>query len=197
MVNIKRIALEIKTIGLYDAILQDALKFSNTQDLSVREIEHLLIDTPQLLESYKQINLDYNISNIHLRNISTEDARIDGYSKEIEQINRQLAVLRENEKYTIDFGQSATLITIMSIEFFVLFSVQYFIVLLDMKAWQAEIYTLFLLSIAVAWYYSQNQRKVYQAKKIEFETLYDDTLSQIEYLETIGCLKKERLLIDE
>lgn len=197
MINIKRIALEIKTIGLYDAILQEALKFSNQQDVSVREIEHLLIDTPQLLESYKQINLDYNISNIHLRNISAEDTRIDGYSDEIEQINRHLAVLRANEKYTIDFGQSATLITIMSIEFFVLFSVQYFIVLLDMKAWQAEIYTLFLLSIAVAWYYSQNQRKVYQAKKVEFETLYDDTLSQIEYLETIGCLRKESLLIDE
>lgn len=197
MIHIKRIASEIKTIGLYDAILQDALKLSNRNDLSEREIEHLLIEHPKLLESYKQINLDYNISNIHLRDIASEDLRMPEHRDVMERINRNLAVLRENEKYTIDFGQSSTLITIMSIEFFVLFSVQYFIVLLDMKAWQIEIYALFLLSIVVAWYYSQNQKKLYHAKKEAFETLYADTLSQIEHLETVGGLKKESLFMDE
>jgi len=188
-------ALEIKTIGLYDAILQEAKKVANKDSLSEKEIEHIFIDHPEILELYKQLNLDCNISNIHLDDICLEKFKNTVYENEALEINKNLLFLRENEKYTIDFEQSTTIITVMSIEFFVLFSVQYFIVLLDMKEWQLQIYSLFALSIFAAFIYTKKQKKIFKEKKEEFEMLYDETLSLIEYLEGKNVLKKEELTV--
>lgn len=172
MLNIKKAAEEINTIGLYDGVLQEALKRADKKALSVEELEYMLKNDKELLDLYKNLNLEYNISNIHI-----EDFEITEESPEkLRKINQNLQFLRENEKYTIDFEQSTTLITVMSIEFFVLFSVQYFIVLLDMKESQIEIYALFALSIVIAWLYSKKQKKLYALKKTEFNTVYEETL---------------------
>jgi hypothetical protein len=195
LIDTIRAALEIKTIGLYDAILQEAKKVANKDSLSEKEIEHIFIDHPEILELYKQLNLDCNISNIHLDDICLEKFKNTAYENEVLEINKNLLFLRENEKYTIDFEQSTTIITVMSIEFFVLFSVQYFIVLLDMKEWQLQIYSLFALSIFAAFIYAKKQKKIFKEKKEEFEMLYDETLSLIEYLESKNVLKKEELTV--
>jgi ribosomal protein S16 len=171
MVDYKRAAEEINTIGLYDPVLQEALKIADKRALDREEIVYLLENNKELLESYKNLNLEYNISNIHI-----EDFEIDTKSPEkLHKINQNLQFLRENEKYTINFEQSTTLITVMSIEFFVLFSVQYFIVLLDMKEWQLEIYALFAMSIVVAWFYTKKQKELYRLKKAEYEKKYIET----------------------
>ena len=159
MINIKRVALEIKTIGLYDGILQDILKKVGLKNMDEKEIEHFLIDNPDFLAEYKTLNTEYNIGNIHLRDIETIQAVEEGVKEKVELLNSHLSFLRENEKYTLDFAQSSTLLTVMSIEFFVLFSAQYFIVLLDMKNWQLEIYGLFLASIGVAYRDWETDRK--------------------------------------
>jgi len=194
LIDTTRAALEIKTIGLYDAILQEAQKIANKDNLSEKEIEHIFIDHPEILELYKQLNLDCNISNIHLEDICLEKFKNTVYENEILEINKNLLFLRENEKYTIEFEQSTTIITVMSIEFFVLFSVQYFIVLLDMKEWQLQIYSLFALSIFVAFIYIKKQKMLFKAKKEEFEMLYDKTLAMIGRLEDDDVLNKGDLM---
>lgn len=50
MTNLKRVALEIKTVGLYDLILQDVQKIAGKSKLSEKEIEHILIEHPEILE---------------------------------------------------------------------------------------------------------------------------------------------------
>ena len=187
-------ALEIKTVGLYDLVLQDAQKIAGKNRLGEREIEHILIDHPEILESYKQTNVEYNLSNIHLRNINldlmSKDCKTDA-----KKVNDNLSLLRSIEKYTLDFEQSSTLVIIFSVEFFVLFSVQYFIVLLNLKEWQWYIYTLFALSIVAAWWYANRERKIYKKQKEVYERVYEETLKMIESLEERGCIKKSDLWI--
>jgi len=194
--NLQRAALEIKTVGLYDLIHQDVQKIAGKRKLSVEEIEHILIDHPEILNEYKQLNVEYNLSNIHLKNIPLDD--LDDVCKEkAEKFNKNLDFLREIEKYTLNFEQSSTLIVIFSVEFFVLFSVQYFIVLLDLKEWQWWIYTFFALSIIVAWWYAQKEKKKYQIMSKKFEEVYEETLRILKELEDEGCVKKEDLWIME
>ncbi len=197
MVNIKRVALEIKTIGLYDGILQDILKKVGVKNMDEKEIEHFLIDNSDFLTEYKTLNTEYNISNIHLQDASNKFAYDVEDVKKIELFNSHLSFLRENEKYTLDFAQSSTLLTVMSIEFFVLFSAQYFIVLLDMKNWQLEIYGLFLASIAWAYWYSKKQKALYARKKDEFEDRYEAALLILSQLEDAGVVKKDDLWISQ
>ncbi|MDD4504903.1 MAG: hypothetical protein PHE60_00845 [Sulfurospirillaceae bacterium] len=196
MIYLKRVAREIKTIGLYDLVFQDVQKILQKKEIEVFEIEALLSSHPEILEAYKQTNVEYNISNIHLRDISFEDLAFTCKEK-ANRVNANLAKLREIEKYTLDFEQSSVLVIIMSIEFFVLFSVQYFIVLLDLKVWQWEIYGLFALSVLWAWLYAKKERKKFETNALTYEKLYGETLEIVDDLEKEGCVSREKLMIEQ
>ena len=196
LIHLPRVAKEIQTIGLYDLVLQDVQKITQKQHPSEDEILETIQKHPQVLEDYKQINLEYNLSNIHLRNIDIEKLPKE-CKQQAKQINQNLDKLREIEKYTLDFEQSSTLVIIFSVEFFVLFSVQYFIVLLNLKEWQWWIYALFALSIVIAWVYARKVRKEYEVNSAIYEKLYEQTLTQLQELEKQGCIDKKELIIEE
>ena len=196
MIHLDRVALEIKNVGLYDLVLQDVQNLLGKKRLKEEEIRSALNAHPQILEDYKQINVEYNVSNIHIRDIDTSGLKGSGKTQ-AEAVNTNLNELRMIEKYTLDFEQSSTLVIIFSIEFIVLFSVQYFIILLDLKEWQWELYTLFGSSIAVAWWYAKKQQRVYEKQSAIFEDKYVETLEMIDALEEEGIIKKSELIIAE
>ena len=195
MVYLDRVALEIKNVGLYDLVLQDVQNLLGKKRLGEREIRQALEDEPKILEEYKQINVEYNVSNIHLRDIDVSG--LEGEVKErAEMINTNLAELRAIEKYTLDFEQSSTLVIIFSIEFIVLFSVQYFIILLDLKEWQWELYTLFGSSIGVAWWYAKKQQRLYAEQNAIFKRKYTETQEMIDALDAEGHIDAKKLIIE-
>ncbi len=196
MTHLPRVALEIKNIGLYDLVLQDVQKIAGKRKLSEDEILEIINKHPQILKDYMQINVEYNLSNIHLRDIDTSRLN-DECKAKAEQVNKNLEHLREIEKYTLDFEQSSTLVIIFSIEFFVLFSVQYFIVLLNLKEWQWWIYSFFAMSILAAWIYAKKEQKKYAKNSEIYYKKYDETLKLIDQLEEQGCIKKDDLIIKE
>jgi len=196
LTNLDRVALEIKDVGLYNLILQDVQKIAGKEKLTKEEIEHIIIDHPEILKLYKQTNVEYNLSNIHLKDIDID--KLDEKCKDkAKKVNENLSTLREIEKYTLSFEQSSTLVIIFSVEFFVLFSVQYFIVLLSLKAWQWWIYSFFALSVVVAWWYANREKEIYRVNNEKFENLYIKTLELISELEDEGCIKKDDLWIME
>ncbi len=196
MIYLERVAEEIRTIGLYDLVLQDVQKVAKKSKVTKDEILEIINKNPQILEDYKQINIEYNISNIHIKDIDTSKLK-DECKDRAKEINKKLNYLREIEKYTLDFEQSSTLVIIFSIEFFVLFSVQYFIVLLDLKEWQLLIYGIFASSVAVAWWYARKERKKYEKNSVIYEKEYENTLKLIDNMESNGCIKKSDLIIEE
>jgi hypothetical protein len=196
LINLKRVANEIKSVGLYDLVLQDVQRIFGRSRVSEEEILDAISKHPQLLEDYMQTTVEYNLSNIHIRDINIDDLKDECKSK-AKVVNENLALLRELEKYTLDFEQSATLVIIFSIEFFVLFSVQYFIVLLNLKDWQWWIYGLFASSVAVAYWYGKKQSRLYAKNKKIYDEKYVQTQQLLNELEKEGCITKEELLIDE
>jgi len=196
LINLERVAREIKTIGLYDLVLQDVQRIAGKHRVNEEEILQILGKNSEILKDYMQTNVEYNLSNIHLKDIKLDDLKYD-CKLEAMQINENLAKLKKLEKYTLDFEQSATLVIIFSIEFFVLFSVQYFIVLLNLKDWQWWIYTLFASSVAIAYWYGKKQSKLYEKNKKIYDECYIETLKILEELENKSCIKKSDLLISE
>jgi len=177
-------------------ILQDVLKIADKTKVDEDEILEIIKNSPQILEDYKQVNVEYNLSNIHLADIDVQSLKEES-QEDAKEINDNLQLLRVIEKYTLDFEQSSTLVIIFSLEFFVLFSVQYFIVLLDLKEWQWYIYALFALSIVIAYMYAQKEKKIYAKNSAIYEETYENTLQKIDKLEQSGYLKKADLIIKE
>ena len=196
MIHLDRVALEIKTVGLYDLILQDVLKIADKKRVNEDEIIEIIGKNPNILEDYKQLNVEYNVSNIHIRDIENINIE-DKYKDDVLKINENLKNLRGIEKYTLDFEQSSTLVIIFSLEFFILFSVQYFIVLLDLKDWQWWIYGVFASSILFAWLYAQKEKKIYAKNSVLYEEVYAETLRELERLDNLGVIKKSELIIEE
>jgi len=196
LLNKERMTNEILHVGLYDLVLQDVQKIVDKEKPTKEELEKALEEEAQILRDYMQTNVEYNLSNIHLKNIDVET--LDAAAKEkAKKINNNLDILRNIEKYTLDFEHSSTLVIIFSIEFFVMFSVQYFIVLMDLKEWQWWIYAFFSLSILAAWWYAKKQQKKYQVNSAKYSELYEETLKLIEALEKEGHINKGDLYIDE
>ena len=196
MIYLERVAEEIITIGLYDLVFQDVQKMAKKRKITKDEILEIIDKNPQILEDYKQINIEYNISNIHIKDINIDNLK-DECIDSAKNINKKLNYLREIEKYTLDFEQSSTLVIIFSIEFFVLFSVQYFIVLLDLKEWQMLIYSIFASSVIIAWWYARKERKKYEKNSAIYKKEYENTLKLIDKLESNKCIKKSDLIIEE
>jgi hypothetical protein len=197
LIHLERVAEEIKEVGLYNLILQDVEAILDKRNPTTTEILNILKSNPEILEEYKQTNVEYNISNIHIRDIDINSIKDEKCIAEAKEVNRKLNLLREIEKYTLDFEHSSTLVIIFSIEFFVLFSVQYFIVLLDLKEWQWWIYGLFLSSVAVAWLYANRERKKFEKNSKLFEDEYRVVQGMLKELEERGCIKKDDLIIKE
>ena len=196
MINLQRVANEIKKVGLYDLVLQDVQRFTGKSRPSEDDIIQAMQEHPEVLSDYMQTNVEYNLSNIHIKDINVNDLK-DECKQKAKMVDENLAQLRELEKYTLDFEQSATLVIIFSIEFFVLFSVQYFIVLLNLKEWQWWIYTLFASSVAIAYWYGKKQSRLYAKNKKMYDIKYLQTQQLLQELEESGCIKKEELLIEE
>ncbi len=191
----QRVIDEIRHVGLYSLVLQDVEKVAGKENPSEEEVAEILEKHPEILRDYMQTTVEYNLSNIHLRDIDLQKMAPECREK-AERINANLALLREIEKYTLDFEQSSTLVLIFSVEFFVLFSVQYFIVLMDLKEYQWYIYGFFALSIVAAWLYAKKERAKYERNNALYQRKYEETLQLIEELEKEGCLRKEELYIE-
>ncbi|SFV71709.1 hypothetical protein MNB_SV-13-1102 [hydrothermal vent metagenome] len=196
MLNKARMINEILHVGLYDLVLQDVQKITDKEKPTKEELEKALEDEPQILRDYMQTNVEYNLSNIHLKNIDIDSFDVSAKEKAL-KINNNLDTMRKIEKYTLDFEHSSTLVLIFSLEFFILFSVQYFIVLLSLKEWQWWIYAFFSLSIVVAWWYAKKQKKKYEVNSAKYNELYEETLKLIDELEKEGHIEKNKLYIDE
>jgi hypothetical protein len=197
VIHLERVANEIKEVGLYNLILQDVEAILKKRKPTQQEILEVLKSNPEILEEYKQTNVEYNISNIHIRDIDINALKDEECKEKAKEVNKKLKLLREIEKYTLDFEHSSTLVIIFSVEFFVLFSVQYFIVLLDLKEWQWWIYGLFLSSVVIAWIYAKREKKKFEENSKRFEKEYRVVQKMLAELEEKGCIRKDDLIIRE
>jgi len=196
LTNIDRVATEIKTVGLYDLLYQDIQSRLQNKSPTVDEIKELLKSEPEFLEEYKQTNLEYNLSNIHLKPIDLTSLK-EHCREFTKTFNEKLEELLKLEKYTLKFENSSVLVLIFSVEFFVLFSVQYFIVLLSLKKYQLLIYAIFLASVGVAWWYAKREKLKFEKNSKKFYTLYDEALEILNSLEERRCIKKDELWVME
>ncbi len=195
MILLRRVASEIKHVGLYLRILQEIEDRIGRKNPSEEEILEELRRSPDLVAEYRETNLECNISNIHLKPIEID--ALPGECRDLgRRVNEALRELGRLEKYTLDFEKSPVLVMLFTVEFFVIFSVQYFIVLLGWKEWQLEIYGAFALSILWAWWYATRQRRVYAENRRRFDELYASTLERIADLEARGCLDRETMYVE-
>lgn len=101
MINIKKVANDIKSDGKYDALYIEVQKRLGNDNPTVEEIEALVISDPYCVIEYKDLNRWGELSSVHIKDlkIATDDSQEVKFSKEM--INKNADYLRHGEEYEV------------------------------------------------------------------------------------------------
>jgi len=102
MLNIHKLASDIKNDGKYDAILDHAKKALNLKEISLEEIHKLIENDSYYKKEYKDLNRWGELSSIHLKDLDLKDNDSDEAIKIKNQINKDVVYLKDSEEYDIE-----------------------------------------------------------------------------------------------
>lgn len=101
MVNVVKVANDIKDDGKYDAILDVVKEKLQNQNPSYEDILHLVEIDPYYITEYKDLNRWGELSSVHLNKLHVDDADSDEVIVAKETINKNATYLKNGEEYEI------------------------------------------------------------------------------------------------
>jgi len=101
MVNILKVAREIKEDGKYDALLDIVKTKLKNQDLSFDDIHELVLKDESIVAEYKDLNRWGEISSVHVNELKINDDDSNDAKKTKKGINDSLSFLTHGEEYQI------------------------------------------------------------------------------------------------
>lgn len=135
MINIKKVAYQIKFDGMYNTVYNELQEELDNLDPTVQEIESLITKTEYYISEYKELNRYGELSSVHAKNLeidNNEESEVKIFKK---KLNEKVQILRNIENFEVDSKNSAYSIWIGSVGVMVIFMAHNIIALFS------EIYT--------------------------------------------------------
>lgn len=121
MVNIEKVSNQILNDGLYNTLLFEIKEKLSVQDVTPMMIETLLRAEPSLIQEYKEINRQSELSSIQVKELSIHKSDTYQITKIKKEINQNIQVLKNLENFETDSKNSAYSIWIGSVGVMVIF----------------------------------------------------------------------------
>lgn len=135
MINIKKVAYQIKFDGMYNTVLNEIEEEFNNENLTVDEIENILNEKEYYIGEYKELNRYGELSSVHAKNLDMKDTDDTDTKSFKTKLNEKVQILRNIENFEVDSKNSAYSIWIGSVGVMVIFMAHNIIALFS------EIYT--------------------------------------------------------
>jgi amino acid permease len=135
MVNLEKVTNQILNDGLYNTLLFEIKERLQREDVTHEMIKDLLIDSQDLIDEYKEINRQSEISNIQIKSLEISKNESQKALKIKSEINHNIQILKNLENFERDSKESAYLIWIGSVGVMVIFIIHNIIALFS------ELYT--------------------------------------------------------
>lgn len=172
MINIKKVAYQLKYDGMYNTIYIEIKEALNNEDPSLEEIQELISKDEYYIWEYKELNRYGEVSSVHAKTLHINDSEDDKIKEFKTKLNSNVQELRNLENFEVDSKNSAYSIWIGSIGVMVIFMAHNIIALFsELYTTHADIvyisYTIIL--IATYWGYKkakQNHEKQHQVYKV-------------------------------
>ena len=121
MVNIKRVAHQLKYDGMYNTVLIEIEEKLGKEDISVDEIEELLEKDEYFVWEYKELNRYGELSSVHAKKLEIKDDESSIIKEFKEKLNENVQKLKNIEMFEVDSKNSAYSIWIGSAGVMVIF----------------------------------------------------------------------------
>lgn len=192
MLDLKKVAKQIKRDGLYTFIYNEMKEITGKGELSEEEVLHLLNKNPKFLQDYKTLNTQSEISNIQIayQEILEEDTP---ECKKIKQmINKNREELIRLEPYENKPDSMLYAVWVGSAVIFLIFVIHNLVVLYTFwyEKYPLAVYLSYVVVSISGYLYYRKRIKDHHKNHAMFKRIEAETKSLIEKGKKDGCLKK-------
>ncbi len=192
MLDLKKVARQIKEEGLYTFIYNEMKEITGKGELSLEEVLHLLSKNPKFLQDYKTLNTQSEISNIQLayQEIHKDDTP---ECKKIKQmINKNREELIRLEPYENKPDSMLYAVWIGSAVVFLIFVIHNLVVLYTFwyEKYPVAVYLSYGVVCVLGYLYYRKRIKNHYINHYEFKKIESETKELIQKGKEKGCLKK-------
>lgn len=121
MINIKKVAHQLKHDGMYNTIYIEVQEKLDDEDPTLQEIEGLITRDEYYINEYKELNRYGELSSVHAKRLNIDDEQSEEIRTFKTVLNENVQQLRNLENFEVDSKNSAYSIWIGSVGVMVIF----------------------------------------------------------------------------
>lgn len=195
MIDIKKVAKQIKDDSLYNTIYYEVKEKLKIDTPSYEEIEILLKDDEYFLQEYRDINRYSELSSIHANKLEILENEQNESKKLKKSINENIQKLKNLENFSVDSKGSAYEIWIGSAGVMVVFMVHNIIALFTelYNTHGTLIYAIFILVLFVTYYAYKKVKDNHEKQHVSYKKLYSFTETLINEAFKNNYIKRNEL----
>ena len=184
MVNIKKVAYQIKFDGMYNTVLNEIEESLNKVNLTVEEIEEILIEKEHYLWEYKELNRYGELSSVHAKNLDIKEDDKDEVKVFKSNLNKNVQTLRNIENFEVNSKNSAYSIWVGSVGVMVIFMAHNVIALFSeiYTTHGSYVYTGYAIVLGLTYWAYRKVKDNHERQHLNYNVLHKETRELI----TIG-----------
>jgi len=121
MINIKKVAHQIKFDGMYNTVYNEIQEELNNEDPTIQDIEKLLNEKEYFIWEYKELNRYGELSSVHAKKLDIQNSDNETIKNFKTKLNENVQILRNIENFEVDSKNSAYSIWVGSVGVMVIF----------------------------------------------------------------------------
>jgi len=182
MINIKKVAYQIKFDGMYNTVYNEIQEELNNLDPTLHEVEDLIIDKEYYIWEYKELNRYGELSSVHAKNLIIEENEISEAKIFKKNLNEKVQILRNIENFEVDSKNSAYSIWVGSVGVMVIFMTHNIIALFS-EVYTTHgnlVYTGYGIVLALTYWVYRKVKDNHEKQHLKYKGLHKETRGLIE-----------------
>jgi len=182
MINVKKVAHQIKFDGMYNTVYTQVQESLNKENPTLEEIEELLNRDEYFVSEYKELNRYGELSSVHAKKLEIKDSDTSEIKELKTELNKNVQKLRNLENFEVDSKNSAYSIWIGSVGVMVIFMVHNIIALFSelYTTHGALVYTSYVIILLFSYWGYKKVKNNHERQHEKYKILHLDTRKLIQ-----------------
>jgi len=181
VINIKRVAHQIKYDGMYNTVYIEVQEELKKEDPSLQEVEELLKNNEYFVWEYKELNRYGELSSVHAKKLDIQESDDSQVKTFKETLNKNTQKMRDLEMFEVDSKNSAYSIWIGSGGVMVIFMMHNIIALFSelYKTHGNLVYASYAIVLGLTYWLYKKAKNNHENQHENYKVLHKNTRAMI------------------
>jgi len=181
MINIKKVAYQIKFDGMYNTILNEIEEKLNKTNLTQEEIENILKENEYFISEYKELNRYGELSSVHAKKLEIKESDNQEVKDFKNKLNQNVQILKNLENFEVNSKNSAYSIWIGSVGVMIIFMAHNIIALFSeyYTTHSGLVYSSYGLILAFTYWSYYKAKNNHEKQFIKYKKIHKKTKEMI------------------